>query len=96
MKITLDISKLVEEGKLTPAEAERLKTLASHDTGSLGINILLGFGVVAVAAGAGALVPGPAEPLLRNHAWSPSIPAAQATSLHSIANRATRSLRYRP
>lgn len=57
MKITLDISKLVEEGKLTPAEAERLKTLASHDTGSLGINILLGFGVVAVAGGAGALVP---------------------------------------
>ena len=57
MKITLDISKLVEEGKLTPEEAQRLTALASHDTGSLGINILLGFGVVAVAAGAGALVP---------------------------------------
>jgi hypothetical protein len=57
MKITLDISKLVEEGKLTPAEAERLKTLASHDTGSLGINILVGFGVVAVAGGLGALLP---------------------------------------
>lgn len=57
MKITLDISKLVEEGKLTPAEAERLKTLASHDTGSLGINILVGFGVVAVAGGLGALAP---------------------------------------
>jgi hypothetical protein len=57
MKITLDISKLVDEGKLTPAEAERLKALASHDTGSLGINILVGFGVVAVAAGLGALVP---------------------------------------
>ncbi len=57
MKITLDISKLVEEGKLTPAEAERLKTLASHDTGSLGINILVGFGVVAVAGGLAALVP---------------------------------------
>jgi hypothetical protein len=59
MKITLDISKLVEEGKLTPAEAERLKALASHDTGSLGINILIGFGVIAVAAGAVALVPTP-------------------------------------
>lgn len=59
MKITLDISKLVEEGKLTPAEAERLKTLASHDTGSLGINILIGFGVMAIAAGAVALVPTP-------------------------------------
>jgi iron complex transport system permease protein len=57
MKITLDLSKLVEEGKLTSAEAERLKGLAKHDTGSLGINILIGFGVVAVAAGVGALVP---------------------------------------
>jgi iron complex transport system permease protein len=52
MKITLDLSKLVEEGKLTPADAARLKALARHDTGSLGINILIGFGVIAVAAGA--------------------------------------------
>ena len=59
MKITLDISKLVEEGKLSAAEAEKLKALASHDTGALGINILIGFGVVAVAAGAVALVPTP-------------------------------------
>jgi len=59
MKITLDLSKLVEEGKLTPAEAERLKGLAAHDTGSLGINILLGFGIVAVSAGIVALVPTP-------------------------------------
>jgi iron complex transport system permease protein len=59
MKITLDISKLVEDGKITPVEAERLKTLASHETGSLGINILIGFGVVAIAAGAVALVPTP-------------------------------------
>ena len=44
MKITLDLSKLVEEGKLTATEAERLKGLAKHDTGSLGINILIGFG----------------------------------------------------
>lgn len=59
MKITLDLSKLVETGKLTPAEAERLKTLGAHETGALGINILIGFGVVAVAAGALALVPSP-------------------------------------
>ena len=59
MKITLDISKLVEEGKLTPEEAQRLTALASHETGSLGINILIGFGVVAIAAGAVALVPTP-------------------------------------
>ena len=57
MKITLDISKLVEEGKLTPAEAEHLKALASQGTGSLGLNILVGFGVMSVAAGLGALVP---------------------------------------
>jgi hypothetical protein len=59
MKITLDLSKLVEDGRLTAAEAERLKTFASHDTGSFGINILIGFGVIAIAAGAVALVPTP-------------------------------------
>lgn len=59
MKITLDISKLVEEGKLTPEEAERLKKLASSDVSTLAFNILVGFGVVAVAAGAVALVPTP-------------------------------------
>ena len=59
MKITLDLSKLVEEGKLTPADAERLKALAKHDTGSLGINILIGFGVIAVAAGRGDAAPDP-------------------------------------
>ncbi|HEX6840322.1 MAG TPA: hypothetical protein VF113_02295, partial [Stellaceae bacterium] len=37
----------------------RLTALASHETGSLGINILIGFGVVAIAAGAVALVPTP-------------------------------------
>jgi hypothetical protein len=55
MKITLDLSKLVEEGRLTPAEAERLKRLAAGDTGSLGVNILVGFGVISVALGLAAL-----------------------------------------
>jgi hypothetical protein len=59
MKITLDISRLVEDGKLTRAEADKLAALAARDTGSLGINILIGFGVVAIAAGAVALVPTP-------------------------------------
>jgi len=59
MKITLDLSKLIEEGKITPAEAARLTQLAAHDTGSLAINILIGFGVVAVSAGVVALVPTP-------------------------------------
>lgn len=57
MKITLDLSKLVEDGKLTAEEAERLKTLASHDTGSLAVNILIAFGVMSIAAGAVALLP---------------------------------------
>ena len=64
MKITLDLSKLVEEQKLTPAEAERLRALAAHDGGSYAISILVGFGVVAVSAGAVALVPTPATALV--------------------------------
>ncbi len=59
MKVTLDLTHLVEAGKITPAEAERLQALAARDTGSLGINLLVGFGIVAVAAGAGALLPSP-------------------------------------
>lgn len=57
MKITLDLSKLVEDGKLTAEEAERLKALASHETGSLAVNILIGFGVISIAAGAVSLLP---------------------------------------
>lgn len=57
MKITLDLSKLVEDGKLTADEADRLKTLASHDTGTLGVNILVAFGVNSIAVGAVALLP---------------------------------------
>jgi iron complex transport system permease protein len=59
MKITLDLSRLLEEGKLTPEEADRLRALAARDTGSLAINTLIGFGIVAVSAGAVALLPTP-------------------------------------
>jgi iron complex transport system permease protein len=59
MKITLDISKLVEESKLTREEADKLKAFAARETGSLGINILIGLGVVATAAGGVALAPTP-------------------------------------
>jgi hypothetical protein len=64
MKVTLDLSKLLEEGKLSPAEAERLRALAAHDTGAVAINILVGFGVVAVSTGAVALVPQPVTALI--------------------------------
>jgi iron complex transport system permease protein len=57
MKVTLDLSKLVEEKKLSPAEAERLSVLAAGDTYALAINILVGFGIVAVSAGTLALLP---------------------------------------
>jgi iron complex transport system permease protein len=57
MKITLDLSKLVEDGKLTAEEAERLKTLASQETGSLAVNILIGFGVISIALGAVSMLP---------------------------------------
>lgn len=57
MKITLDLDVLVAEGKLTAAEAERLKTYAAADTGQLGINVLLGLGAAAVAVGVGILLP---------------------------------------
>lgn len=59
MKITLDIAKLVEDGRLTPEEAARLKGLAAESTGSLAMNMLVGFGVVAVALGVMGLVPQP-------------------------------------
>ena len=56
IKIVLDITRLVEEGKLT-TEAARLQALAKRDTGSLAINVLMAFGAVAVAAGIIALEP---------------------------------------
>src|ERR1700758_873958 len=57
LRIVLDITRLVEEGKLTAQEAERLQALAKRDTGSLAINVLMSFGAVAVAAGIIALEP---------------------------------------
>ena len=64
MRITLDLTDLVERGQLTIAEAERLKSLASRDGGTLGSNIFLGFGAVAVALGVGVLVPTPETAIL--------------------------------
>lgn len=57
MKITLDLDVLVAEGKLSAAEAERLKGFAARDTGELGSNVLFALGAAAVATGAGVLVP---------------------------------------
>lgn len=57
MKVVLDLTKLLEEGKITREEHDRLSRLGAAGTGSLAFNILLGFGVIAVSAGAVALVP---------------------------------------
>lgn len=57
MKVTLDLADLVSRGEITQAEADRLGRLGARDTGSLGSNILLGFGTVAVAIGGGFLFP---------------------------------------
>ena len=59
MKVTLDLTKLLNEGAITPVEQERLARLGRADTGTLLINVLLGFGVVAVAAGCLLLLPDP-------------------------------------
>ena len=57
MKVTLDLSKLLEDGKITREEHDRLAALGATGTGSLAFNILIAFGVVAVAADVIVLVP---------------------------------------
>jgi hypothetical protein len=57
MKVTLDLSRLLQDGAITHAEHDRLALLGRQDTGSLLVNILIGFGVISVAAGCIALAP---------------------------------------
>jgi iron complex transport system permease protein len=57
MKIVIDVDKLLAEGRITSEEYVRLKALSVEETGSLGFNILIGFGVIATAGGALALLP---------------------------------------
>jgi iron complex transport system permease protein len=57
MKVTLDLSKLLAEGTITRAEHDRLASLGQRETGQVLINVLIGFGVVAVSAGALLLMP---------------------------------------
>jgi iron complex transport system permease protein len=59
MKVTLDLTRLLEQGKISQAEFDKLGALSAQDTGSLAFNILIGFGVAAVSVGAVALVPAP-------------------------------------
>jgi iron complex transport system permease protein len=57
MKVTVDLDKLLRENRISPEEYAKLKGSSAADTGSLALNILLGFGVIATAVGAMALVP---------------------------------------
>lgn len=64
MKVVLDLSQLLEDGEITQAEADKLKRLSVKSTGSLAFNILIGFGVVAVALGAILIVPNAATGII--------------------------------
>jgi hypothetical protein len=59
MKVTLDLGKLLADGKISQEEHDRLLQFAAAGTGSLAFNILLAFGAIAVAGGAVALLPDP-------------------------------------
>jgi len=61
MKIVLDIDKLLADGEINRAEYEKLLALSSHSAASSAFNLLIGFGVIAIAAGVIALVPNLAE-----------------------------------
>jgi iron complex transport system permease protein len=56
MKVTIDIDKLLREGRINQQEYARLKGFDAAETGSLAMNILLGFGVIATASGTLALL----------------------------------------
>jgi hypothetical protein len=58
MKITLDVAKLEQEGKITAEQRQWLEHLAdTKNSVGNGVNILVGFGVIAVTAGLMALLP---------------------------------------
>lgn len=64
MKVTLDLDKLLDEGKISREEHERLRQLGERSTAALAFNILVGFGVVAVSGATLALVPAPATAIV--------------------------------
>jgi hypothetical protein len=59
MKVLLDLDRLLNEGKITQAEFDKFSQFAARSTSSLAFNILIGFGVIAVAGGTLALLPRP-------------------------------------
>ena len=59
MKVTIDLDKLLEEGKITKAEYEKFSQYAARGTAALAFNILISFGVIAVSGAALVLLPTP-------------------------------------
>lgn len=51
MKILIDLDRAVAEGHITETERARLKALSGSQTSDLALNILIGFGIVAVTIG---------------------------------------------
>lgn len=51
MKIVLNIKELLEEGKINQAEYDKLLSLSKNETGSLALNLLIGFGIFMVCVG---------------------------------------------
>ena len=51
LKIILNIKELLEEGKINQAEYDKLLSLSKNQTGSLALNLLIGFGIFMVCLG---------------------------------------------
>lgn len=64
MKVFLDLTRLLNEGKITQAEFDKFSQLSTQNTTSLAFNLLIGFGVVAVVFASVALVPSPFTAIL--------------------------------
>jgi hypothetical protein len=59
MKVTIDLDKLLEEGKISQAEYAKFTQFSARGTAALAFNILVGFGVIAVSGATLALLPTP-------------------------------------
>ncbi len=59
MKVTLDLTKLREDGRITQAEYDKFAGFAVESTGTVAFNILVAFGIIAVGGAALARAPTP-------------------------------------
>src|SRR5690242_6397503 len=57
MKVTLDLDALRAQGSIDQREYDKLRALSSRGTAALAFNILVAFGVVAIAGAVLALLP---------------------------------------